>query len=446
MEQIHRQIEAEIPRLRRYARFLARDRDQADDLVQECLVKAIAKLDTYQPGTNLPAWLFTILRHCRVDAFRRRRKAQLVELGDDLPELAVSAGCEERIQLRELWAAFGSLPGAQSEVLELVAVEGLRYEEAAEILGVPVGTVRSRLSRGRATLRLWLAGSTPKRSPPGRAQAGFALTARPCAPSRAQPRHGQSQAPGRRSGRVTRGGGCTGRARWSGRRPWDRLWSDLDRQIEPVVVAGDDGPVRSGTLRSAGQSAAAPGEQGSHQAGFAEDEGGQDLSVDVGGVQRAARAHVEHCGRGVGAELQAGEALELLARHLPRTGRSGGCRAPSPRPRQVDRGDAMSAKVIATPVPIALVTMTALVLDVSFGMPPLTSRRSAHRLRRCRRRRGLAALACLPPEPGFAVDRARDREGAFVLRGLVAVPVDHDCHDRGDRLRRGGVRSSSAWA
>lgn len=153
------QIEDEIPRLRRYARYLTRDADRADDLVQEALTRAIAKFDTWQPGTNLRAWLFVILRNAHVSEVRRVTRAPVdAPVPDDHPGLAVTGGHESRIALTELGHAFHALSHEHREVLHLVAIEGLKYEEAAEILAVPVGTVRSRLSRARSALRLRLEG------------------------------------------------------------------------------------------------------------------------------------------------------------------------------------------------------------------------------------------------------------------------------------------------
>lgn len=147
-------IQDEIPRLRRYALFLARDRDRADDLVQECLTRAISKSATWQPGTNLRAWLFTILRNGFISELRHaRREPQGAPPDDDDPLLAVPVNHIARVQLREVFAALNSLSCEHREVLELVVIEELSYETAAEILKVPLGTVRSRLSRARAALR-----------------------------------------------------------------------------------------------------------------------------------------------------------------------------------------------------------------------------------------------------------------------------------------------------
>ena len=147
-------IEAEIPHLRRYARYLRREPDHADDLVQECLARAIAKIHTWQPGTNLRAWLFVILRNYHIDEVRcSRRMGSLDDTAADERSLTTPANQETSVALSEVRNAFLGLSEEHREVLLLVAIEGLQYEEAAAILEVPVGTVRSRLSRARQALR-----------------------------------------------------------------------------------------------------------------------------------------------------------------------------------------------------------------------------------------------------------------------------------------------------
>ncbi len=153
-------IAAEIPRLRRFARVLARGTDVADDLVQETLLRAITARDQFEPGTNLRAWLFTILRHARAAAARRAARSPIVE-SDTLPESAVSGGQEERQAMRDVATAFRRLARIHREALWLVVVEGLDYAEAARILDVPPGTLRSRLSRAREALREAI-GMTPE--------------------------------------------------------------------------------------------------------------------------------------------------------------------------------------------------------------------------------------------------------------------------------------------
>jgi RNA polymerase sigma-70 factor, ECF subfamily len=146
-------LEAEFPRLRRYARALTRDASRADDLVQSCLVRAITKQHLWQAGTDLRAWLFTILR-------TRQRGTALAARGSTLPieeaaaALPVSSNVGGSLALRDLERAMSRLPDEQRQVILLVGLEGMHYEEVAAILGIPIGTVRSRLSRGRETLRV----------------------------------------------------------------------------------------------------------------------------------------------------------------------------------------------------------------------------------------------------------------------------------------------------
>jgi RNA polymerase sigma-70 factor (ECF subfamily) len=147
-------LEREIPRLRRYARALTRDSARADDLVQSCLVRALAKSHLWQPGTDLRAWLFTILHNQHVNDVRRSvREGVSIPVEDVAPMLTVGSTQGATLQLRDLDRALARLPEEQRQVLLLVGLEGMRYEEVAVVLDVPVGTVRSRLSRGREMLR-----------------------------------------------------------------------------------------------------------------------------------------------------------------------------------------------------------------------------------------------------------------------------------------------------
>jgi RNA polymerase sigma-70 factor, ECF subfamily len=146
-------LEAQIPRLRRYARALTRDVSRADDLVQSCLARAVAKQHLWQYGTDLRAWLFTILHNEHVNDVRRSaREGSYVTL-EEAPQLTVQSNAIPTLQLRDLEAALGRLPPEQRQVILLVGLEGMRYDEVAVIMGVPIGTVRSRLSRGRDQLR-----------------------------------------------------------------------------------------------------------------------------------------------------------------------------------------------------------------------------------------------------------------------------------------------------
>lgn len=154
MSQFHRLVEREIPRLRRYARALTRRADRADDLVQETLVRAIAKSDLWQAGTDIRAWLFTIMHNQHVNMVRRAmRDDATVAIEQMSSSLTAITDPTASRQLRELDTALARLPAEQREVILLVGLEGMSYEAAAQILEVPVGTVRSRLSRGRDALR-----------------------------------------------------------------------------------------------------------------------------------------------------------------------------------------------------------------------------------------------------------------------------------------------------
>jgi RNA polymerase sigma-70 factor (ECF subfamily) len=154
MSDFARLLETEIPRLRRYARALTRDVTRADDLVQSCLARAVAKQHLWQPGTDLRAWLFTILHNQHVNDVRRSvREGVSVAVEEMAPVLTVAPNALASLQLRDLERAIAQLPQEQRQVILLVGLEGMRYEEVALILKVPVGTVRSRLSRGRNQLR-----------------------------------------------------------------------------------------------------------------------------------------------------------------------------------------------------------------------------------------------------------------------------------------------------
>ena len=153
-DSIYRRIEQEIPRLRRYARALTRDVSAADDLVQDCLARALGKVHLWQKGTDLRAWLFTILHNQYVNHVRRAvREGTAVALSDSEPTLTTQPNQSKRLELRDLERAIAKLPEEQRAVLLLVGLEGMRYEEVATVLNVPVGTIRSRLSRGREMLR-----------------------------------------------------------------------------------------------------------------------------------------------------------------------------------------------------------------------------------------------------------------------------------------------------
>ena len=145
-----------LPRLRRYARALTGDVNRADDLVQDTLERALAKLDLWQPGSDLRAWLFTLMHNLFVNQLRVRRPQETVM--DDALDEPVSGGQMEALAARDIHAALAQLPEEQREVLLLVGLEQFGYAEAAQVLGVPTGTVMSRLSRARVRMRQMLAG------------------------------------------------------------------------------------------------------------------------------------------------------------------------------------------------------------------------------------------------------------------------------------------------
>jgi len=141
-----------IPRLRRYARALVGDRATADDLVQDTLERAWAKFHLYRSGTDLRAWLFTVMHNVHVNRIRALRPTDV--LADDMPETAQRAAQGDPLMVRDLDRALAKLPQEQREVLLLIALEDMSYDEAARALGIPIGTVMSRLSRARERLRV----------------------------------------------------------------------------------------------------------------------------------------------------------------------------------------------------------------------------------------------------------------------------------------------------
>jgi RNA polymerase sigma-70 factor (ECF subfamily) len=151
-----------IPHLRRYARSLTRDRQQSEDLVQDCLDRALSRMSHWQSDTNLRAWLFTIMHNLHVNNLRRWHRGGIWE-SIDQSETADQRqpGQEGMMQMRDLEHALSQLSDEQREVLVLVCVEGMRYDEVAQVLGVATGTVMSRLHRAREALRRMLKGETP---------------------------------------------------------------------------------------------------------------------------------------------------------------------------------------------------------------------------------------------------------------------------------------------
>jgi RNA polymerase sigma-70 factor (ECF subfamily) len=149
------QIVSLLPRLRRFAHGLTPDRHLADDLVQAACLKALERWHQWQPGTSLASWLFRIVQNTWIDEFRSRAR-QATDSDDDalldLPGEDGRAVVERRSELQAVRRGIAALPEEQRAVLLLVTVDGLSYQEAADALGVPMGTVMSRLARARGKL------------------------------------------------------------------------------------------------------------------------------------------------------------------------------------------------------------------------------------------------------------------------------------------------------
>ena len=151
-------IVACIPSLRRYARGLSSDRTRADDLVQDTLERAWGRFSLWQRRGDVRAWMFGIMHNRFIDQLRTQRNALEQSAGDALPEAPDRATQSDRLEVRDLDRALQRLPAEQRAVLLLVGVEEMSYSQVAAVLGVPVGTVMSRLSRGRERLKAELEG------------------------------------------------------------------------------------------------------------------------------------------------------------------------------------------------------------------------------------------------------------------------------------------------
>lgn len=148
----------QIPRLRRYARALTGDRGAADDLVQDTLERALTRLHLWRRGSDLRAWLFTIMHNLFVNQARARARHRHEALDADPEADATRVRDPDPLELRDLASALAQVPEEQRAVLLLVGLEQFTYDEAARVLDIPIGTVMSRLSRGRERLRALLDG------------------------------------------------------------------------------------------------------------------------------------------------------------------------------------------------------------------------------------------------------------------------------------------------
>ena len=153
-------ILVEIPRLRRYARAMLGDRAAADDLVQDTLERAWIRFGQWRSGSNLRAWLFSIMHNLRVDQLRQQKLSthSIDEIEIEVPTRPTQT---DALEVNDLESALGQIPDEQREVLMLIALEEMSYAEISTLLNIPVGTVMSRLSRGREKLRVILDGQVP---------------------------------------------------------------------------------------------------------------------------------------------------------------------------------------------------------------------------------------------------------------------------------------------
>ncbi len=183
MDDLYSRIEEQIPRLRRYAVALTRDPSRADDLVQDCLARAISKVHLWREGTNMRAWLFTILHNEYVNQVRTGvSEGSKVEISAPGLKLSTAPTQESPLALRDLERALAKLPEEQRQVLLFVGLEGMSYEEIAVVMNVPIGTIRSRLSRGRDALRILMGEALADRDAERQPR-------RQRAPARVQPPH-----------------------------------------------------------------------------------------------------------------------------------------------------------------------------------------------------------------------------------------------------------------
>lgn len=141
-----------LPALRAFARTFYRNQNDADDLVQETLVRALASYETFTPGTRLKSWLFTIMRNAFYTQIKKSSREPVGAMRCVSDKRSMPASQEWTVHAKEVETAIHTLPAHQREVLVLITVEGMSYEEAAHVCGCNLGTVKSRLNRARARL------------------------------------------------------------------------------------------------------------------------------------------------------------------------------------------------------------------------------------------------------------------------------------------------------
>ncbi|HJV61545.1 MAG TPA: RNA polymerase sigma factor [Albitalea sp.] len=159
-DELRREMVALLPRLRRFARTITRHREDADDLVQLSVERALLRLDQWRPGTRLDSWMFMIMKNAWIDEVRSRVRRDAVflpeEAGENVGHAMGDWPTDRQHERMDVHKAMAQLNDDQRMVVGLVLVEGLPYKEAAEVLGVPIGTLTSRLARARDTLQALL--------------------------------------------------------------------------------------------------------------------------------------------------------------------------------------------------------------------------------------------------------------------------------------------------
>jgi RNA polymerase sigma-70 factor, ECF subfamily len=161
-EELRNEVVALLPRMRRFARTITRNREDADDLVQLAVERALMRLDQWEPGTRLDSWIFMIMKNAWIDEVRSRVRRDAVflpeEAGENVGQAAGDWPADRQHVRMDVQRAMEQLGEDQRMAVGLVLVEGLPYKEAAEVLGIPIGTLTSRLARARESLQAILAG------------------------------------------------------------------------------------------------------------------------------------------------------------------------------------------------------------------------------------------------------------------------------------------------
>lgn len=158
-DEVRAQVAELLPRLRRFARVITRDVADADDLVQVAVEKALARAAQWRPGSRLDSWMFGIMKNAWIDEVRARRRRERVHAPEEAGATVGESSAAARDIALSVQAAMARLPEDQRMAIALVLVEGLSYRDAAESLGIPMGTLTSRLSRGREALQALLGGN-----------------------------------------------------------------------------------------------------------------------------------------------------------------------------------------------------------------------------------------------------------------------------------------------